>query len=100
MRAAVFTTDGSGQTNDFRSWPCLAAGDRADLANGLVRLGTTCLALGQAGEAQAALEECVALCEALGVSSSAFIAAIGFLGVANMGGCMSRCAPRASARLA
>jgi predicted ATPase/transcriptional regulator with XRE-family HTH domain len=58
------------------------AGDQAHLANGLVRLGTTCLALGQAGEAQAALEECVAICQALGTISSTLIAAIGFLGVA------------------
>ena len=55
------------------------AGDRAHLARGLWILGSTCLVLGEADEAQIALEECLAICQALGTISTSLILAMVFL---------------------
>ena len=57
-----------------------AMGDRANLARGLWILGSTCLVLGEADEAQRALEECLAICQALGTISTALYPGHGFFG--------------------
>jgi predicted ATPase/DNA-binding SARP family transcriptional activator len=57
-------------------------GDQANIASGLFALGVTLLTLGRPSEAQLALEEAVALCQALGSRSNTFAEAIGYLGVA------------------
>ncbi len=43
-------------------------------------MGSTCLVLGEADEAQRALEECLVICQALGTISTGFILALVFLG--------------------
>ena len=53
-----------------------ATGDRASLAKGLLILGSTFLVLGETDEAQIAIEESFAVCQALGTISTPFIHAM------------------------
>jgi tetratricopeptide (TPR) repeat protein len=55
--------------------------DLGNIANALQELGVVYLAHGEAVEAQAALEECISLCQNFGTAHRTYIEATGYLGV-------------------